>query len=80
LYSFIRQQLKDRECTAGNKKLKIVESSFLPGVETAVDYSDVAIGQQGIVGRGATAERAEDGRIAFDFVPEAKILRKIKIK
>lgn len=57
-----------------NFKITGKKVTFLPGVETPVDHSDVAIGQQGIVGRRATGERAEDGRIAFDFVPEAKIL------
>lgn len=48
---------------------------MLPRVETAVDDSDVAIRQEGIVGRDATAERAEDGRIALNFVPQSEILK-----
>jgi hypothetical protein len=64
------------------KNLKITDKkvTFLPGVETPVDHSDVAISQQRIVGRHTTGKRAEDGRIAFNFVPEAKILEISKSK
>jgi hypothetical protein len=63
-----------------NLKISFKKVTFLPGVETPVDHSDVAIGQQGIVGRHTTGERAEDGRITFNFVPEAKILEISKSK
>ncbi len=51
------------------------ETRDVPGVETAVDDSDVAVRQEGIVGRDATAERGKDGRIALNFVPQAEILK-----
>lgn len=78
IHSYVNSS-KDREW---EKNFKITDKkvTFLPGVETPVDHSDVAIGQQGIVGRHTTGERAEDGRIAFNFVPEAKILEISKSK
>lgn len=55
--------------------MKIEERyATLPGVETTVDDSDVAIRQQGIVGCDTTAGRGEDGWIALDFVPQTQIL------